>query len=88
MGIAYSSMILSEDIAGTRNKAVRQSRCVAPSEQFILLETGTSSIGVWGYYSASSTAQVGPAHGARKLNILYADWHVSPFILANPYNAY
>lgn len=88
LGIAYSYMILSENTRGTRLKVIRQSRCIAPSEQFILLETGNKSSQVYGYYSSGTTMQAAPAHGARKLNILYADWHVSPFIVANPYNAY
>lgn len=85
VGIAYNMTVLSEDLVGTRPKVIRQSRCIAPSMQYILLESGkkNSTVRSW-----NSSPTVGPAHGTRKLNILYADWHVSPFTLTNPFNAY
>ena len=87
-GYGYNYMILSEDIKGTRPNFVRQSRCAAPSEQFVVLETNNTQTIVYGYYSATSSYQVRPAHGLKKFNILYADWHVSTFICSNPLNPY
>ena len=89
VGYAYNYMILSEDVVGKRPKIIKQDRCSAPSEQFILLESGSSSSQCYAYYSSSATAtQAKPTHGLRKMNILYADWHVATFTCSNPFNAY
>ena len=65
-------------------------RCVAPSQQFVVLEKerGNSSVVniVLGY--KGSVDQVAPMHGLNGLNILYADWHAEKFICANPLNPY
>ena len=86
-GIAYNFQGLSP---GNNNhpKIIKLDRCTVPGEQFVLLESNSTANSVWGWKISSYTNHVRPAHGPRKLNILYSDWHVSPFILANPYNAY
>ncbi|MBO4304971.1 MAG: prepilin-type N-terminal cleavage/methylation domain-containing protein [Lentisphaeria bacterium] len=84
-GIAYNYMILSDSSVTLRPKIVRQDRCTAPSQQFVLLETPSGGQ-VYGYQN--QTSPVRPNHGPRNLNITFADWHVENFRAANPLNPY
>ena len=62
-------------------------RCIAPSQQYVILENKNgNSDPVQGYEGSSN--QVAPAHGLKVLNILYADWHAAKFICANPLKPY
>ena len=74
----------------TNSYVQNRRRCIAPSRQFVVLEKerGNSSPYniILGY--KSTTNQVAPMHGAKGLNILYADWHAEKFICANPLNPY
>lgn len=82
LGYVYPYMTV-----GNNYKFINQKRCVAPSQQFILLEGKKSSI-TMGYYSSTSNYQTRPNHGFKGVNILYADWHVETFVANNPRNPY
>jgi len=89
VGYGYNYMVLSDNRPTFNpHPSVRQYRCAQPSAQFILLESNAGSCNVYGYYDSTSTQQVRPTHGTRLFNILYADWHVEPFMAANPTNVY
>ena len=87
IGISYNFQILSNGNPD-HPKNIRQDRCTAPSKQFVLLESihETTQVFAWNY--TGTTSRVTPVHGARRVNILYADWHVAPFMLANPFEPY
>ena len=100
VGMAYNYMVLSDNSVTLRPKEIRQHRCIAPTKQFVLLETWGSDTGKSGYCYAwnksASTPEpekevsyyVRPVHGPKSFNILYADWHVASFRAANPLNPY
>ena len=86
----YNYRALGGDWTSVANtdKIIRDYRCSAPSEQFILLERNTPGNIVLSYRDANSAHQAGPVHGTKVLNILYADGHSAKFIAANPLNVY
>ncbi|MBR2365075.1 MAG: type II secretion system protein [Lentisphaeria bacterium] len=87
IGIAYNFQILSTSNP-QQPKNIRQDRCTAPSEQFVLMDSGNESTQVFAWNLTSTTMRVNPAHGRKRINILYADWHVGTFSAANPFNLY
>ena len=89
VGIAYNFQVLSWGNSGHPKGVIRQDRCVAPSEQFIFLETNNNKANTTFAWKIGSThPMVAPMHGLRRFHILYADWHAAPFFAANPYNPY
>ena len=88
IGYAYNYMHLSADKPEWLPKIIKQDRCVAPSQQYVLLESGSTSSQCYSYRSTATTQQAKPNHGLKKMNILYADWHSSSFTCVNPLNAY
>ena len=90
-GYGYNYMILSETVANTLPGHIRPDRCASPSEQFVVLENYNNvKTLVYSYREASTDPKwlAKPAHGLRKLNILYSDWHVAAFNCSNPLNVY
>ena len=65
--------------------------CTQPSAQYVVLDSGkrlpgekTVTVG----YKVSTAGDPAVTHGARGLNILYADSHAGQFLVSNPLNPY
>ena len=70
IGYAYNYMHLSADTPTLRPKIIRQDRCVDPSQQYVLLESGSTSSQCYSFRSTATTQQAKPNHGLKKMNIL------------------
>jgi len=88
-GYGYNFMVLDPKWNADRNRTlVKQSRCVAPSRQFVLLETRGKLQLTYGYFSSTPDYNAGPNHDTKGMNILYDDNHVEKFVVADPLNVY
>ena len=89
IGYGYNFMVLDPKWNAEHNQTkVKHSRCVAPSRQFVLLETRGKLQYTYGYFSSNSDTNAAPNHDKKGMNILYDDNHVEKFIVADPFNVY
>ena len=88
-GYGYNFMVLDPKYNAERTQTkVKHSRCVAPSRQFVLLETRGKLQYTYGYSTTNPDYNAAPNHDTRGMNILYDDNHVEKFVVADPFNVY